>query len=236
MRSPTGWSHYNFPGSMYGHSLSPTSSDSYGSMMHNNNNYNQQGLPLSIKSGHSGSEIALQGSYNDPRMFSSGQLSHSRTSPTNSTGGNSPPQSLSNPYHHDATANSNGLGGTHSFQNSNIHGNPNPAHSFLGTNSVTINNNYLMNVSPSGSLNLPFKSYNTQTSLNRTVEEDANNNNTQLGHFYRQPPALYEAGPYGYQSNLKHAYDSHMTDHNGNVNHHGEDLDDSSTPKVWRPY
>lgn len=238
MRSPTSWSHYSFPGSMYGHNLSPTSTDSYGgSMIHNNNNsYNQQPLPLSLKSGH-GNDLSLQGNYSDPRMFATSQLTHNRNSPTNSNGANTPPQSLSSVYHTDSMNNTNGIPGSHAYPSSNVHGgNPNPAHSFLGTNSVTINNNYLMNVSPPGSLNLPFKSYNNnQNGLPRTVEEDVNNN--QMGHYYRPPPTLYEAPSYGNQTYLKHGYESHITDQNGNVNgHHGDEIDDSSTPKVWRPY
>lgn len=256
MRSPPSWGGhtYNFPGSGGGgygggHNLSPTSTDSYGALVHNNNNnnnntYNQQGIQgLSIKSGQNGATDVppihqTGGNYNDPRMFQT-QLSH-RTSPTNSTGTHSPPQSLSNSYHSDSNININGLQGTHhSYQTSNVHGvgsNSNPAHSFLGTNSVTINNNYLMNVSPGGTLNLPLsKQYSSANGIPRTMEEDANNN--QLSHF-RAPPTLYEThGSFGYQSNLKHGYEGHMTDQNGNVNgHHGEELDENSTPKVWRPY
>lgn len=252
MRSPSSWGHtYNFPasgGGGYGggHNLSPTSTDSYGALVHNNNTYNQQGLQaLSLKSGHNGTDVTPipggggGGNYNDPRMFQT-QLSH-RTSPSNSTGANSPPQSLSNSYHSESNI-INGLQGSHhSYQTSNVHAagtNSNPAHSFLGTNSVTINNNYLMNVSPGGTLNLPLsKQYNTTNGgIPRTMEEDANNNN-QLSHF-RPPPTLYEThGSFGYQSNLKHGYEAHMTDQNGNVNgHHGEELDENSTPKVWRPY
>ena len=227
MRSPSAWSHgYNFGGGMYNHNLSPTSNDSYGGGMLHNNNYNQV-LPLNIKSGHTGSEIGLQGNYNDPRMFGAGQLSHNRNSPTNSNGANSPPQSLSNAFHTDGNlnVNANGLPGSHSYQNSNMHG-ANPAHSFLGTNSVTINNNYLLT---GGTLNLPFKSYSNPNGITRTGEEDANNN--QLGPFYRPPPTLYEGpGNFGYQG--KHGYESHIPEPNG---HHG-DIDDNVTPKVWRPY
>ena len=249
MRSPSSWPHYSFPGSMYGHNLSPT--DTYGGGMMHNNSYNSPNSlqQLNIKPGHGnggGNELGLPGSYNDPRMFgtgggNTGPLSHNRNSPTNSTGRSTPPPSLSTPYHTENTinVNSNGLPGSHSYQGSTMHATPNPAHSFLGTNSVTINNNYLMNIPGSGAgLNLPFKSYNgTDTNgINRSAEEDVNNN--QLNHYYRQPPTLYEApGSFGYQNTpLKHGYDTHMNDQNGNVNHHGEELDENSTPKVWRPY
>lgn len=252
MRSPSSWGgHYNFPsgggggGGGYSHNLSPTNSESYGGIIHNNS-YNQQSLQLSLKSGSSGSagsthnnnDISpIPGNYNDPRMFGT-QLSH-RSSPTNSAGANSPPQSLSSTYHSESNV-INGSIQHHSYQSSNIHGGTttNPAHSFLGTNSVTINNNYLMNVSPGGSLNLPLpKQYASQNG--RGMEEDANNN--QLSHLnvYRSPPTLYDVHTSygGYQSNLKHGYEGHITDQNGNVNgHHGEELDENSTPKVWRPY
>ena len=290
MRSPSSWGggHYNFPSGGsggYGHNLSPTNSDSYGGIVHNNNNsYSQQSLQLNLISGSGGhnnnnnnnnttnnnnnnnttnnnnnhnnnnnnnnnNEMSpIPGPYTDPRMFSS-QLSH-RTSPSNSTGGNSPPQSLGNtPYHPESSVINGGLqgGNHHTYQTSNMHGTQtNPAHSFLGTNSVTINNNYLMNVSPGGSLNLPLpKQYASPNGGSggggRTIEEDANNNQLSHLNIYRSPPTLYDvhSGSYGgYQtSNLKHGYEGHSIDQNGNVSgHHGEELDENSTPKVWRPY
>lgn len=241
MRSPSSWPHYSFPGGMYGHNLSPT--DTYGGGMIHNNSYNNGSgalQQLNIKPGH-GNDLGLaSGNYSDPRMIT-GPLSHNRASPTGSTGGGSPPPSLSAPYHTESTinVNSNGISAAHNYQGTALHTTPNPAHSFLGTNSVTINNNYLMNIPSGGGLNLPFKAYNGgspgSNGINRTGEGDVNNN--ELSNYYRQPPTLYEAAPnsFGYQNTpLKHGYDTHLTEQNGN--HQGEELDENSTPKVWRPY
>lgn len=239
MRSPSSWPHYSFPGAMYGHNLSPT--DTYGGGMMHNNSYNNGGgalQQLNIKPAH-GNDLGLSSAnYNDPRMIT-GPLSHNRASPTNSTGGGSPPPSLSAPYHTENTinVNSNGLSASHTYQGTALHANPNPAHSFLGTNSVTINNNYLMNIPSGGGLNLPFKASNGSpfsNGINRTGEGDVNNNDL---NYYRQPPTLYEPTPnsFGYQNTpLKHGYDTHLNEQNGT--HQGEELDENSTPKVWRPY
>jgi len=95
-----------------------------------------------------------------------------------------------------------------------------------------------MNIPSGGGLNLPFKAYNGTpgtNGINRTPEGDVSNN--ELNNYYRQPPTLYETAPnsFGYQNTpLKHGYDTHMTEQNGN--HQGEELDENSTPKVWRPY
>ena len=213
IRSPSAWQHYNFNGNMYGHNISPTSNESYPSMM-DQDGYQQHNLASNLKLGNN--DLPLQGNYqNDLRVY--GQLSHNRSSPTNSNEPNSPNHSL--PYHSNNSLTA--FQGTHYPTSTHDQA----TNSFL--NNVTINNNYLMNLTPSGgNLNFPFKSYSSQNGISRTLQEDSNNNH-QLGHFYRSP--FYETHGYNYQNNLK-AYASQMNSNSG------DDIDDNSTPKVWRPY
>ena len=244
IRSPSAWSYHNFNNNMYGHSLSPPAQDPY-PMVHAGNPYGPLGVP--VKSPHE-SPLPVQ-TYHDPRMFGNGAVAHNRGSPTNSNEASSPPNSLSNTYHTDQNANITGISGAgpnSPYPSSGIH--PNPSHSFMGTNSVTINNNYLMNVSPSGNLNLPpMKGYSTPNGISRTMEEESSValTSNQFS-FYRTPPTLYETpgGMIGYQNSIaiamdgrKHGYE-HMTDQNGNITSHPDDLDENGTaPKgVWRPY
>ncbi|NP_001267778.1 Runx [Hydra vulgaris] len=210
IRSPPAWQH-NFNGNVYGHNISPNSNESYSNIM-DHDGYQQPNLALNLKLGNN--DLSLQESFqNDVRCYN--QLSQNRSSSINSNEPSSPSSLQSFQYSNNSSL--------HSFQGAHF---PTPNHthdqvsnSFL--NNVTINNNYLMNLAPSGgSINIPFKSYSSQN-ISR-AQEDINNN--QLGHFYRSP--FYETHGYAFQNNIK-AYTSQIN---------GGDDDGNSTPKVWRPY
>lgn len=251
IRSPPGWGFHQFPSGLYSQSLSPSNSaaDAY-ALVHSSmpGTYQHASMQQALTDG-KGDQASLQGGYHDPRSGSYPQIAavpSPRRTPTTSS--ETPGSLNSSQGMHDAVQSNGNDSGI--VQNGIMIGTP-PTYAatnpFISGNGLT-NNNYI-SLSPSGSLNLPFRhqaGYPVQTEPNRTSDEDTN--------------AVTSVGSYGYYRST--GYDQAMLDsayagqgnkvsrqgfpeiarlgsHTGVNGHHVEELDEnanSSTPKVWRPY